>query len=130
MPCVFRAPLLHTPPRNPMYICIYIYIYICIHIYIYIYIHIHIYIYICLSICSYYIYIYIHMYTYIYIYTHMYIYIYIYDRPQHAASPSFQRRAAMRYKDCEKIHPVSITRFPLTRFSPGSGLLRNMFVHR
>ena len=23
------------------------------------------------------------------------------------------------------IHPVSITRFPLTRFSPGSGLLRN-----
>ena len=27
------------------------------------------------------------------------------------------------------IHPVSITRFPLTRFSPGSGL-RNRFVHR
>ena len=23
------------------------------------------------------------------------------------------------------IHPVSITRFPLTRFSPGSGLRRN-----
>ena len=26
------------------------------------------------------------------------------------------------------VHPVSITRFPLTRFSPGSGLLRNRFV--
>ena len=25
------------------------------------------------------------------------------------------------------IHPVSIARFPLTRFSPGSGLLRNRF---
>ena len=28
------------------------------------------------------------------------------------------------------IHPVSITRFPLRRFSPGAGLLRNRFVHR
>ena len=28
------------------------------------------------------------------------------------------------------IHPVSITRFPLTRFSPGAGLLRNPFCHR
>ena len=27
------------------------------------------------------------------------------------------------------LHPVSITRFPLTRFSPGAGLLRNPFVH-
>ena len=26
------------------------------------------------------------------------------------------------------VHPVSITRFPLTRSSPGSGLLRNPFV--
>ena len=26
------------------------------------------------------------------------------------------------------IHPVSITRFSITRFSPGSGLLRNPFV--
>ena len=25
---------------------------------------------------------------------------------------------------------VSITRFPLRRFSPGAGLLRNVFVHR
>ena len=28
------------------------------------------------------------------------------------------------------IHPVSITRFSITRFSPGSGLLRNPFLHR
>ena len=28
------------------------------------------------------------------------------------------------------LHPVSITRFPLTRFSPGAGLLRHPFVHR
>ena len=28
------------------------------------------------------------------------------------------------------IHPVSITRFPLRRFSPGAGLLRNRFFHR
>ena len=27
------------------------------------------------------------------------------------------------------LHPVSTTRFPLTRFSPGSGLLRNPFVY-
>ena len=28
-----------------------------------------------------------------------------------------------------RLHPVSITRFPLTRFSPGAGLLRNPFVY-
>ena len=28
------------------------------------------------------------------------------------------------------VHPVSITRFLLRRFSPGAGLLRNVFVHR
>ena len=27
------------------------------------------------------------------------------------------------------IHPVSITRFPLSRFSPGAGLLRNLFCY-
>ena len=30
----------------------------------------------------------------------------------------------------QAVRPVSITRFPLTRFSPGSGLLRSPFVHR
>ena len=29
-----------------------------------------------------------------------------------------------------ELHPVSITRFPLRRLSPGAGLLRNPFVHR
>ena len=28
------------------------------------------------------------------------------------------------------IHTVSITRFPLRRFSPGAGLLRNLYSHR
>ena len=28
------------------------------------------------------------------------------------------------------VHPVSITRFPLRRFSPGAGLLRNPCVYR
>ena len=27
------------------------------------------------------------------------------------------------------LHPVSITRFPLRRFSPGAGLLRNPFIY-
>ena len=31
--------------------------------------------------------------------------------------------------DWKSIHPVSITRFPLRRLSPGAGLLRNMFFH-
>ena len=29
-----------------------------------------------------------------------------------------------------QVRPVSITRFPLGRSSPGAGLLRNPFVHR
>ena len=28
-----------------------------------------------------------------------------------------------------QLHPVSITRFPLRRSSPGAGLLRYVFVH-
>ena len=28
------------------------------------------------------------------------------------------------------LNPVSITRFPLRRFSPGAGLLRNRLFHR
>ena len=30
----------------------------------------------------------------------------------------------------QHVHPVSITRFPLRRFSPGAGLRRNPYVHR
>ena len=32
--------------------------------------------------------------------------------------------------DVTAVHLVSITRLPLTRFSPGAGLLRNPFLHR
>ena len=39
-------------------------------------------------------------------------------------SPKSGKRTAFRSCPCV-VHPVSITRFPLTRFSPGSGLLRN-----
>ena len=38
-----------------------------------------------------------------------------------------RRLAYLRNASLLKVHPVSITRFPLTRFSPGSGLLRNLF---
>ena len=43
---------------------------------------------------------------------------------------SGRRAADERDPDPLYIHPVSITRFPLRRFSPGAGLLRNRFVHR
>ena len=54
-----------------------------------------------------YIYIYIYMYVCVYIYIYIYIYTYI-----HSGATT-----------C--LHPVSMTRFPLSRFSPGAGLLRN-----
>ena len=38
-----------------------------------------------------------------------------------------RRRSSLALK---RVHPVSITRFPLSRFSPGAGLLRNPFFHR
>ena len=58
-----------------------------------------------INICVYiYIYIYIYGYTYIYIHIHTHL--------------------------LGIVHPVSITRFPLRKFSPGAGLLRNPFVHR
>ena len=40
------------------------------------------------------------------------------------------RRACQDAAGCSELHPVSITRFPLRRFSPGAGLLRNPFVRR
>ena len=76
----------------------------------------------------------------------MYIYIYIYIcvlvgfKAGAAAAalgrkPSGERSSCIaahitRLLDASKIRPVSITRFSITRFSPGSGLLRNPFVHR
>ena len=51
-----------------------------------------------------------------------------YDMVWHAMpSCAMLRRVLLRRAT---LHPVSITRFPLTRFSPGSGLLRNRFCHR
>ena len=73
-----------------------------------------------------YIYIYIHIYIYIYTYVYtslslsLYIYIYIYI---HNQFPSGELPIGGQISP----HPVSITRFPLTRFSPGAGLLRYVF---
>ena len=49
------------------------------------------------------------------------------DRP--AALPRRRRRAGDRVSATflNLLHPVSITRFPLSRFSPGAGLLGNPF---
>ena len=52
------------------------------------------------------------------------IYIYIHVLYIHITWRLRARRANL------KVHPVSITRFPLRKFSPGAGLLRNRFVHR
>ena len=48
------------------------------------------------------------------------------------SSKSNRLRAPPRHPDdlgnkLEIVHPVSITRFPLRRFSPGAGLLRCLF---
>ena len=73
--------------------------------------------YVCMCVCMY-----VCMCTsinmYIHIYTYTRIYTYRLSRLGRPRSKVF------------RIHPVSITRFPLIRFSPGSGLLRNPFVHR
>ena len=55
------------------------------------------------------------MYVYVYI---LYIYSVRRRRPAARAAPRDSRPA---------LHPVSITRFPLRRFSPGAGLLRYVF---
>ena len=38
--------------------------------------------------------------------------------------------AASKFRLDGHLCPVSITRFPLRRFSPGAGLLRNPLFHR
>ena len=113
--------------------CVYIYIYIYISLSLYIYIYIY-YTYISVVI---YIYTHIHISLYIYIYSlhvctslslSLYIYIYIFiHRPARVhARPQGQARE-VGGAERETIRPVSITRFPLSRFSPGAGLLRNPF---
>ena len=58
-----------------------------------------------------------------------YIYIYIYIYVYREGEVHRERDAKFSTIKC-LLHPVSITRFPLRRFSPGAGLLRNPFVHR
>ena len=80
------------------------------------------------------------LYTYVYIYIYIYMYIHIMCCREHwlleiAALPRRLRLSRPHSKivispSRATLHPVSITRFPLTRFSPGSGLLRNPFFHR
>ena len=71
-----------------------------------------------------------------YIHTHIYIYIYICIHINKEMKVSLGGRRASRPSSPRPApggfwaHPVSITRFPLRRFSPGAGLLRNPFVHR
>ena len=69
----------------------------------------------------------------IYMYDHIYIYIYIHTYIHTPArgqmrTPGVKPRS-QAWEAC-MMHPVSITRFPLRRFSPGAGLLRNRFCHR
>ena len=71
-------------------------------------------------------YIYYNIYIYIYLSLSLYIYIYIYIYMyvlllQAALLPSGLPRIGGR------LHPVSITRFPLRRLSPGAELLRYLF---
>ena len=68
------------------------------------------------------------MYVCMYICICIYIYIYIYIYIEHS---KFAQALDLTFPGARaSLHPVSITRFPLTRLSPGSGLLRNPFVHR
>ena len=87
---------------------------------------------------------YISIYLYISLYIYIYVYIYIYELLC-ISNKIYTSISILRIKTIKQIlriladvptharththtltlHPVSITRFPLTRFSPGSGLLRN-----
>ena len=97
----------------------YIYIYIHRERDVYIYIYMYTCIYTCMDTC---VYIYIYIYICMYIYAHIYIYIYT-QRERERDTHIYVYMYVFR---C--VHPVSITRFPLTRLSPGSGLLRNPFL--
>ena len=91
-------------------------------IYIYIPLSLHIYIYR-------YIYIYIYIYRYIYTHDILYYYYTILYYYSSVLLPycTILCGAVLRYT---MLHLVSITRFPLRRFSPGARLLRNPLFHR
>ena len=61
----------------------------------------------------------------------IYIYIYVYNGISKLVTPGVVSVIViiLVVVITIMIHPVSI-RFPLRRFSPGAGLLRNPFVHR
>ena len=73
---------------------------------------------------------------YIYIYICIYIYVCIISIISYTNNIWLLRPGLPLVEDVAEpsagtvIHPVSITRFPLRRFSPGAGLLSNPFVHR
>ena len=61
--------------------------------------------------------------------TNIYIYIYIYIHILHIRLAAPRGALPERARGGRAVHPVSITRFPLSRFSPGAGLLRNPFFY-
>ena len=60
----------------------------------------------------------------------IYIYIIKAEYTDGGASGGLLKEVVVAVLETSIIHPVSITRFPLTRFSRGSGLLRNPLFHR
>ena len=78
---------------------------------------------------------YIYIYIYIYIgYTYNRSFVHCsYDGPgskQEKGEGSFETHLIVEMRSgrsCARVHPVSMTRFPLSRFSPGAGLLRNPY---
>ena len=79
--------------------------------------------------------IYIYIYIYTYIQTYIYIYIHMYKGLQECGGAREDPHLVHQPGPYAALHqghivyPVSTTRFPLTRFSPGAGLLRNPFVY-
>ena len=71
-------------------------------------------------------YYYYHYCVYIYIYIYIHTYIWGGGLPPHRGSSEFRQTQDLPFAFMV-LHPVSITRFPLRRFSPGAGLLRNPF---
>ena len=120
----------HSSP--PYIIIIIIIVYIYIYMYICIYIYIYIYIYICIS---------IHIFSlslspsptppppFPCRCTHKYIWVRAYRRTDVSFKHQHTCHVFEPVHVYTSVHPVSITRFPLRRFSPGAGLLRNPFVH-
>ena len=103
-------------------------------VYIYIYIHTHIYPDRCVNNSSLATTggedIYIILYIYIYMYTYIYIHIMGRARDTNLSGRALSQASGQssgRPAGPGGLHPVSITRLPLRRFSPGAGLLSSLF---